>query len=258
MLVPYGIVLPAQLPPPAEVSMSYDGPLKAMHLGDIHPPQPATQQDAALPEHGSHHGHRHLHLDFSKILHLPSFSGFHPAKPTHVTPSHHHWPSISYPPWPHFLAHSSPFHMTQLTPWVPPADVRQTPDCYLIDIDVPGLSQGDEEKVLVQWLSPRTIIVSAEIKKAAEPQLFKIPPVAVDSKLGSDIVDVSKSDAGDGGPLHRTRSHSNDPPAGTRETDQAKEEEIFLAHERHDGYWRRSFTLPDEVNFNPDPKSSSV
>ncbi|RMD41334.1 hypothetical protein DV735_g3779, partial [Chaetothyriales sp. CBS 134920] len=243
--------------------MSYSGPVDGLHPDGLHgpippvpvAPSPATKQDAAMSEHGAHHGHRHLHLDLSKRLHWPSFAGFHPGKTGHGTPSHH-WPSIAYPSWPHFLAHSSPFHMTPLTPWVPPADVRQTPDCYLIEIDVPGLSAGDEEKVLVQWMSPRTVVVSAEMKKSAQPQLFNIPPAV--SNIGSDIVNVSKSDGEDGGPLHRTQTHSSDGATATKQADadQTNDDELFLARERHDGYWRRSFTLPTEANFNPDLNSS--
>ncbi|RMZ76736.1 hypothetical protein DV737_g4703, partial [Chaetothyriales sp. CBS 132003] len=143
--------------------------------------------------------------------------------------------------------------MTQLTSWAPPADVRQTPDCYLIEIEVPGLSKGDEDMVLVQWMSPRTVVVSADIKRPALPRLVRIPPA--DSKASDDIVDVSQSDAEDGGPLRRTETHSSETAAETKETEKADESQdvIFLARERHAGYWRRSFTLPEDTNFRLDP-----
>ncbi|RMZ89687.1 hypothetical protein DV736_g3077, partial [Chaetothyriales sp. CBS 134916] len=243
--------------------MSYSGPFTdEMHGEGVHDaispvtmvPSPTIKQHA-ISEHGStssHHRQQHMHLDLSKRLHFLDFGGFNSAKAAHVTHPHH----FSYPTWPHFLAHSSPFHMTQLTSWAPPADVRQTPDCYLIEIEVPGLSKGDEEKILVQWMSPRTVIVSAEIRRSALPSLVKIPPA--DSKASDDIVDVSKSDVEDGGRLQRTEKHSSETVTETKETETTDQSQdaIFLARERHAGYWRRSFTLPEDTDFSLDPNVS--
>lgn len=50
-----------------------------------------------------------------------------------------------------------------VSPWVPNTDIRQTKLAYHIEIEVPGTT--DKDNLLIQWLSPSTLIVRGEIER---------------------------------------------------------------------------------------------
>lgn len=50
-----------------------------------------------------------------------------------------------------------------VSPWVPNTDIRQTKLAYHIEIEVPGTT--DKDALLIQWLSPSTLIVRGEIER---------------------------------------------------------------------------------------------
>ena len=47
--------------------------------------------------------------------------------------------------------------------WSPPADIRETKLVYHIEIEVPGVK--DKKSLLIQWMSPRTLLVEGELKR---------------------------------------------------------------------------------------------
>ena len=50
---------------------------------------------------------------------------------------------------------------------LPRADVQELASAYFVEIEVPGLQAGNEDQVLVQWMTPRTVVVSGDIERAA-------------------------------------------------------------------------------------------
>ena len=161
--------------------------------------------------------------------------------------------------WPHFIEHPFPPYTTNSPSWAPAADIRESATSFVIEIEVPGLRQGNEDKVLVQWMSPKTLIVSADTQRAALPEPITIS--ATSSKLNADSDHAHNtresvpSDTEAGAPLERTQSHSEDAQGSGNPAAKAKDpaRDKFLIRERHVGYWRRSFTLPEDADFNIDP-----
>jgi HSP20 family molecular chaperone IbpA len=248
-------MLPYQLPPLVEVPANYSGPFTdATHENGLHNKlapvkentMPSSEQTTPAPasrERSLHHPHdwRHLYLDLSNKVHFPAFPSFHSAEAAHVT--HPHYLSrMSFPAiqWPHLIAHSSPVYATTLTSWAPPTDIRDTGSHYTIDIDVPGLQQGDEGKVLVQWMSPRTVIVSGDAKRTSTQEPVKVP--ATQRNSSNDFVKVNKNDANSDNEAQKAAAETTREPGST-----------FLISERHEGYWRRSFTLPEDADIDIDP-----
>jgi hypothetical protein len=51
----------------------------------------------------------------------------------------------------------------RLSSWTPNTDIRETKLAYHIEIEVPGV--GDRQSLLIQWMSPRTLLVEGDIKR---------------------------------------------------------------------------------------------
>jgi HSP20 family molecular chaperone IbpA len=270
MFPPYGIVLPNALAPMVEVPLNYDGPFTAtttkstsgggIQAGDKLAEQSGSETPrgaSASTWHDRSHAWLHPHVDVSHRMHLPSFSTSKQAHCGHAR----HLPHFSIPafPWIHPPAHGSATYATSLTAWVPAADIRETEEAYVIEIEVPGLHEGDENQVLVQWMSPRTIVISADVKHAKLPTLMTIPALAQkqEDKSGHsiDATKISNLNNTDTAPLTRTKS-PNDGVEHPERAETPAPEPSFLIRERHVGYWRRSFTLPRDAKFSIDPNVS--
>ncbi|KIV78969.1 hypothetical protein PV11_06567 [Exophiala sideris] len=129
--------------------------------------------------------------------------------------------------------------------WSPPTDIRETLRSYHIEIETPGVT--DKESILIQWLTPHTLLVQGEVRRPANIGLL-------DSDEGRRIWEGASGDGwvvesghlkkveNDGGPLERTPS---------RETVDAQlmadALPTVLLSERKVGAWRRTFTLPEDV-----------
>jgi len=89
--------------------------------------------------------------------------------------------------------------------WVPDADIYETESAYQIDIEVPGVT--DKEIMMIQWMSPRTLVVQGLIERSIQnskgdtiweqedegwPNGAKHPPKA------SPIVLILSKDSADG------------------------------------------------------------
>lgn len=152
----------------------------------------------------------------------------------------------------------------------PPTDIRQTKLAYHIEIEVPGTT--DKDALLIQWLSPSTLLVRGEIErpfvghgKAAEGTYLWQQgeengdgyPVGdtqnqeaqatneneqvsngytYQSSTGSKHLEGQTAD--DGGKVKKMVTDSGDECADIP---------MFLLEERHTGPWQRTFALPHDV-----------
>ncbi|RVX71949.1 hypothetical protein B0A52_04348 [Exophiala mesophila] len=128
--------------------------------------------------------------------------------------------------------------------WAPATDIRETLRLYHIEIETAGTT--DKDSLLIQWLSPHTLLVQGEIKRPGPLGLLD-PSEGEKVWEGDDDgwakeTGHAKPDTTDGGPIERTPS---------RETVEAElrndTKPTILLSERKVGPWRRTFTLPDDV-----------
>ena len=161
----------------------------------------------------------------NEIPALRTFGGYeNPARVSpSITHSHFYWPgSVSHLP--------NPFnHKSDLSPWKPASDIRETKLAYHIEIEVPGVS--DKKAIQITWLSPHTLQVDGA---ATRPDLERGREGDGESIWESDPANgVSKSDGeNDGGPCVRCVDRENEMTTS------------MIAEERKIGAWRRVFTLP--------------
>ncbi|EXJ77432.1 hypothetical protein A1O3_09658 [Capronia epimyces CBS 606.96] len=131
--------------------------------------------------------------------------------------------------------------------WVPATDIRETMRAYHIEIETPGVT--DKNDILVQWLSPHTLLVQGDIRRPRnigllDPNLDPADRVWEGQGDGwaQESGHARQQDEDDGGPLQRTLS---------RETIEAQLRAdaipTVLLAERKLGPWRRTFTLPEDV-----------
>ncbi|EHY56127.1 hypothetical protein HRR83_008644 [Exophiala dermatitidis] len=130
--------------------------------------------------------------------------------------------------------------------WVPATDIRETMRAYHIEIETPGVT--DKNDIVIQWMSPHTLLVQGSVKRPKNIGLL-------DPKHGDRVWEgegegwaqeaghaKAKDDSADGGPIERTPS---------RETIEAQLRAdaipTVLLAERKLGPWRRTFTLPEDV-----------
>ena len=134
-----------------------------------------------------------------------------------------------------------------ISSWSPNTDIRQTKHAYHIEIEVPGTT--DKETLLIQWLSPCTLIVRGQIErpfvghgKAAEGAYqFQQNEESADGYPTGDATGSTKVEgktANDGEKLKTTK----DPG------DESADIPLFLLEERKTGPWQRTFTLPHDVD----------
>lgn len=167
-------------------------------------------------------------------------------------PEHHPYLPSS-PFWPsHLFPASSPFHHhpstalsnahrqlppTATGPYIPAATVIELLQYYVLELDAPGLAQTDTSRVSANWMSPRTILVSGESRRAPLPL----------------------NDDEDGGELVRTPTREEVPPESLlgaaqdeNENERQQAQKVLFA-ERPTGPWRRSFVLPSDAAVGVDP-----
>ncbi|KIX08071.1 uncharacterized protein Z518_02726 [Rhinocladiella mackenziei CBS 650.93] len=176
-----------------------------------------------------------------------------PVQPHPSHPSHFQFPRTSLHEMTlrtHFRGPHAPGSVSAPksgTSWAPATDIRETMRAYHIEVETPGVTEKDS--ILIQWMSPHTLMVQGESKRPANIGLL-------DSEEGKRIWEgegdgwpkeaghgkMEQKEPTDGGPLMRTPS---------RETMEAElmtdAIPTVLLTERKIGPWRRTFTLPDDV-----------
>ena len=280
----YGLLLPVALPPPVEVPLDFDSPFtapgepsmstnssKGEGKGDASGMSNKQQNNDIKPSFISHDNHHH-HLNLSNItnrLHLSTLHSSHSrAAPFHHAHSNMHLPHIATPtfhtpPWP-YLAWPHIAHPTYAatTSWSPRADVRETDSSYFVEIEVPGTQK--EDQVLVQWMTPRTIVVSGDAQRALLPKVSSSTGTETSCDSAQEFVKVAnshattsvKKEADEDLELKRFPSDEDGRTAQPEVSNHAPTS-TFLICERHVGYWRRSFTLPADADLDVDPSRNS-
>lgn len=141
--------------------------------------------------------------------------------------------------------------------WTPSSDIRETNLAYHIEMELPGVT--DKKQILIQLIKPRTLVVEG---KATRPDLFRGreadgepmwetgPAANGDSNKNGHAKPAPKANHE---PAAATHKHDHDEDGGElfRCPDTENEMMTRLIHgERKIGSWRRSFTLPADVDMN--------
>lgn len=193
-----------------------------------------------------------------------------PIQP-HEHPTHFQFPRVSLHEMTlrtHYRGPHKPEQVSAPKPagiFAPATDIRETMRSYHIEIETPGVTNKDS--IMVQWLTPHTLLVQGESKRPANIGLLdgdegskvwegasgegwavesghtKVRPPSNRFIFPRNAVANScQQQQEDGGPIMRTPS---------RETVEAelKADSIptVLLSERKVGPWRRTFTLPEDV-----------
>jgi len=135
-----------------------------------------------------------------------------------------------------------------ISSWSPNTDIRQTKHAYHIEIEVPGTT--DKETLLIQWLSPCTLIVRGHIER----------PFIGHGKAAEGAYQFQQSEeSADGYPIGNATGSTNVEEKTTNESgklktmakdpgDEPADIPLFLLEERKTGPWQRTFTLPHDVD----------
>jgi HSP20 family molecular chaperone IbpA len=135
-----------------------------------------------------------------------------------------------------------------ISSWTPNTDIRQTKQAYHIEIEVPGIT--DKEALLIQWLSPSTLIVRGEAER----------PFIGHGKAAEGAYQFQQSEeSADGYPTGNATGSRNVEGGTTKDGEKSKtmttdtQDEctdipMFLLEERKTGPWQRTFTLPHDVD----------
>jgi HSP20 family molecular chaperone IbpA len=100
--------------------------------------------------------------------HTVSFNSKHFKGPHHGQMHHFHFPPVGL----QSMARKFSYHRDKcshtggeprLSSWTPNTDIRETKLVYHIEIEVPGVM--DRQSLLIQWMSPRTLLVEGDIKR---------------------------------------------------------------------------------------------
>ncbi|EXJ59224.1 hypothetical protein A1O7_06656 [Cladophialophora yegresii CBS 114405] len=186
-----------------------------------------------------------------RLVEEPLSAG-HPVQPHPSHPSHFQFPRTSLHAatlQAHFKGPHAPGSVRaprSTTAWSPPTDIRETLATYHIEIEVPGVT--NKEDILVQWLSPHTLLVQGV---ASRPRNIGLTDQEEGERVwegkegegwATEAGHAKRAEPDDGGPLMRTPS---------RETVEAEyladATPTILLSERNVGPWRRTFTLPEDV-----------
>jgi len=177
----------------------------------------------------------------------------HPVQPHPSHPSHFQFPRTSLHQvtvQSHFKGPHAPGSVRapkSATSWSPPTDIRETLSAYHIEVECPGVADENKSDVMIQWMSPHTLLVQGVAYRPQNVGLMdqgegKRVWEGKDGEGWAKEVGHGKQNSADGGPLVRTPS---------RETVEAElmsdMTPSILLSERKVGPWRRTFTLPEDV-----------
>jgi len=175
----------------------------------------------------------------------------HPIQPHPSHPTHFQFPRTSLHAatlHSHFQGPHPPDSVRapkSATSWSPATDIRETMAAYHIEVEVSGIANKDD--IMIQWLSPHTLLVQGV---AERPKNIGLTDQSEGKRVweGKDAegwaaeAGHGKVPASDGGPLVRTPSRE------TVEADLLSDTTpTILLSERKVGPWRRTFTLPEDV-----------
>jgi HSP20 family molecular chaperone IbpA len=113
---------------------------------------------------------------------------------------------------------------------IPKADIRETPDSFFIDVELPGMEATDQVKL--RWTNSRTLMLDA------------LPHDAVDAHAPTTTSSTTPAAADDA----HTFITNSPPQAAKKEDDKpAEESEHITLNERWHGRIVRAFSFPVDV-----------
>jgi hypothetical protein len=121
---------------------------------------------------------------------------------------HHHLYPNSYPLHLGILAGAfkhKPHANGDIGSWTPDSDIRETKLAYHIEMELAGVS--DKKDILIQWMSPRTLVVEG---KAVRPDLTRGREADGDAMWESDVASRKKPPTSRG--PTKTVDHVSDVP----------------------------------------------
>jgi HSP20 family molecular chaperone IbpA len=162
---------------------------------------------------------------------------------------HFHFPPVTFHNLAQKMKTKAPWHKkqqnTELAPLCPETDIRETNLAYHIEIAVPGVK--DKESLVIQWMSPRTLIVQGNLtrpdvgfgKPAEGERQWEGENDGWATEARNPPMDVVEEEQ-DGGKLQRV-------PSIDKEA-QEHDVPVFILNERKAGVFQRTFTLPIDVD----------
>ncbi|KIW82426.1 hypothetical protein Z517_05453 [Fonsecaea pedrosoi CBS 271.37] len=161
----------------------------------------------------------------------------HPSQPSHFQfprTSLHHATLQSHFKGPH--APSSVSAPKSGTAFAPATDIRETVRAYHIEIEVPGVTEENKSDLVITWMSPHTLLVQGV---ASRPRNIGLLDQGEGKKVWEGEGDGWATETGHG---KREKSHET-----LDEEALADVTPTILLSERRVGAWRRTFTLPEDV-----------
>ncbi|KIX95345.1 uncharacterized protein Z520_08862 [Fonsecaea multimorphosa CBS 102226] len=177
----------------------------------------------------------------------------HPVQPHISQPSHFQFPRTSLHQatlQSHFKGPHAPGSVsapTTGTAFAPATDIRETLRAYHIEIETPGVTEENKSDLVITWMSPHTLLVQGV---AGRPKNIGLMDQEAGQRVWEGEGDGWATEAGhgkpqeetDGGPLQREKSYE------TMEAEALSDSTpTILLSERRVGAWRRTFTLPEDV-----------
>lgn len=155
------------------------------------------------------------------------------------------------------------FHNSDLDTHLPMSDVRETPTDYFVDLEFPGVS--DKSKILVRWVSSRTLLVQAGVRRPHIPgcpwekdevktEEEKQTPAPEEKGKGKEAIGNDKDCACSGCGTYPLRAedalttNGQHPAPSTTSLEEASKKPHLTLSERQIGYFARNFSFPVDVD----------
>ncbi|KIW91226.1 uncharacterized protein Z519_08122 [Cladophialophora bantiana CBS 173.52] len=177
----------------------------------------------------------------------------HPVQPHPSQPSHFQFPRTSLHQatlQSHFKGPHAPGSVLAPrsgTAFAPATDIRESLRAYHIEIETPGVTEENKSDLVITWMSPHTLLVQGI---ASRPKNIGLMDQEEGQRVWEGEGEGWAAEAGhgkpqestDGGPIQREKSRETMEEEALSDTTPT-----ILLSERRVGAWRRTFTLPEDV-----------
>lgn len=135
--------------------------------------------------------------------------------------------------------HNHPWNEGTLDyPNAPDVDVRETEECYIFDLEVPGVH--DKKSITLSWNWPRTLVIEGRVPRVSVEAPSSIK--AGEKESENDLVRVPSHDE----PPKTSNPHHC--TCGANAQGDGKTQPRLLLAERRVGPWERHFNFPVDVH----------
>ena len=141
-----------------------------------------------------------------------------------------------------------------LVPMRPDSDIRETKLAYTIEMELPGVT--DKADVLIQWMSPRTLVVEGEAKRGdvgigkggeGESMWPEEPEKKAAAKNGAAPANGNAQLMHGNTPVNGNGNEADEKLHRCPDIDDDAGSKLLLG-ERNLGPWHRSFSMPADVD----------